>query len=77
MSRHGVHRSMSGVDLPCIHAAIYRIKQHSHGLIPRIASRCQREYPQPPPPTKNSTTRTINTVSMLYLTCKRKLDWPL
>ena len=25
----------------------------------------QREYPQPPPPSKNSTTRTINTVSIV------------
>jgi hypothetical protein len=25
----------------------------------------QREYPQPPPPSKNSTKRTINTVSIL------------
>jgi hypothetical protein len=32
----------------------------------------QREYPQPPPPSKNNTRRTINTVSMVYLTHKCK-----
>jgi hypothetical protein len=38
----------------------------------RAAYRRQREYPHPPPPTKNSTTITINKVSiesLLYLSC--------
>jgi len=31
----------------------------------------QRAYPQPPPPSKNTTRRTINKVSMSHLTHKR------
>ena len=30
----------------------------------RTTQRPRREYPQPPPPSKNNTTRTINMVSM-------------
>jgi hypothetical protein len=33
----------------------------------------QREYPQPPPPSKNTNNRTINRVDMLYLTEKAGL----
>src|ERR1039457_1148744 len=30
----------------------------------------QREYPHPPPPSKNNTNRTIKIVSMSYLRCR-------
>ena len=45
-----------------------RCLRSTAGCYPR-----QREYPQPPPPSKNNTKRTINRVSMFHLCCNREL----